>query len=176
LAGEFHDLRNPTASGSTGLLMFLVAALGLVLMVVLGVKAIDAEGSRRAGLLVLMASVVLVMAAPWPTVQSVTLAEPAIECGHPYLSRPDIDEAARQPATAEAAQLCRDEFSHRRLATAAGLGLAGLGVLVGAVLLVGSRGPSIRSSQPTRDRERTRTRASLDADLRRRRPRQMAGR
>jgi hypothetical protein len=135
LAGEFHDLRNPGSSQLVAFGAFLVAALGLVALVIMGVKAIGAEGRRRSVWLILMASLTFGLLAPVPLLLDVNASGNVVQCGHPFLARPDVDAALHQTGTAWAASVCETAISSRRSLAVRILSFA-VALAVGAVVLL----------------------------------------
>jgi hypothetical protein len=137
LAGEFHDLRNPGSSQLVAFGAFLVAALGLMALVIMGVKAIGAEGRRRSVWLILMASLTFGLLAPVPLLLDVNASGNAVQCGHPFLARPDIDAALHQPNVigALAASACETAISSRRSLAVKILSVA-VALAVGGVVLL----------------------------------------
>jgi len=107
-------MRNPGSGQLVGFGAFLVAGLGLVALVVMGVKAVGSEGRRRSVWLILMASLTFGLVAPLPVLFDVTTSGSHIRCGHPFLTRPDIDAALHQNDTAWAASVCETALSSRR--------------------------------------------------------------
>jgi hypothetical protein len=149
-SGDFDDLRNRGSSQLVAFLMFLLMAVGIVVLAVLVVKAVQAEGLRRAGWLVLCASVILLLLAPLPLVVDVTIGRDSVQCGHPLLSRPDIQAARLQPGGAAAADACLNSFSRRRALAAQTLLLAVAGVLIAGGLFLRAQTIDRRSARADR--------------------------
>jgi hypothetical protein len=143
---EYPDLRDPGSHQGLGLVLSLLGLGAIALFVWVVVKAVDGEGRRRAAWLVLAAAVALLVIAPIPLVQPVTLANTA-SCGHPLLQRDDLRRAVEASPSNVPVRLCIAELArHRRRGV---LILLSAGVL-GAVsvgLFVASRRSRAPSSQ-----------------------------
>jgi len=144
LAGEFHDLRNPGSSQLVAFGAFVVTALGLVALVIMGVKAIGSEGRHRSAWVILMASLTFGLLAPIPLLVDVNASGSVVQCGHPFLARPDVDAAAHQADTAWAASVCETALSSRRILAVKILSVAIALALCAGVFLLWP-GPARRS-------------------------------
>jgi hypothetical protein len=150
-AGEFTDLRSRGIHQALALLLVLGTLAGVLVLGVELVKAVQAESLRRAAWLILGAGIGLLMLAPLPLVTSVTISSPAVQCGRPLLSRPDIQRDLQQGAMSTAAENCVRAFSHNRTKS-------------GAILLVSTLLAVIAIGLFALDRARHRPRSSrLDA-------------
>ena len=137
LASEFRDMRNSGSGQFVAFGAFLVAGLGLVALVVMGVKAIGSEGRHRSAWLILMVSLTFGLVAPLPVLFDVTTSGSHIRCGHPFLAQPDIDASLHHTDTntAWAASACEIAFSSRRSLAAKILSVA-VALALGAVVVL----------------------------------------
>ena len=114
MASEYLDLRNTGSGQLIGFLAFVFGWLGLLTLVLMGIKAAGSDGRRRWAWLILMASLAFALLTPLPLLASVTTSPGSVRCGHPYLTRSDVDAARQQTATATGADECEAAFSSRR--------------------------------------------------------------
>jgi len=114
IAGEFTDLRSSGSHQGLAFVLFIAGLVAVVALAVILAKAVQAEPLRRAGWIILAAALGLLMVAPLPLVMNVNITTPAIQCGRPVLTRPDLHHDLEQPSMASAAERCIRAFSHER--------------------------------------------------------------
>lgn len=121
--------------------VFLAAIVGVVALVALAQMALSSIGRRRWGLVLCMASVMLVFpsaAAVLVGVDNVGSTAPGadfIDCGRPLLSRSDLDAASSTATVSNAAAYCQHELANRRTLALAAL-ISALAAATGAVFLL----------------------------------------